>query len=315
MAAMIEDLPALGKPTSPTSATVFSSRMRSRSCPGSPLSANPGALRAAEPRAPFPTPPRPPAAATNLVPTPSRSASTSPSAVLTSVPFGTAMIRSGPAAPVRFEPSPCRPLPARRTGRRWKSSSVAELASTSRTTSPPRPPLPPSGPPSGFDLSPGGGGAAAPAVARLHFQRDPVGELRHDVPLFDHMRKAGQVVRPAFWSSCHDILSRRPVTSSWRVVLAGRPGASPADLSRRRGGLGGLSRNDAHGPAATERTELHRPADQREQRVVAAPPHARAGVEMRAALADDDLARVHQLACVALHAQTLGLGVTAVAAG
>src|SRR5580692_840801 len=153
MAAMIEDLPALGKPTSPTSATVFSSRMRSRCCPGSPLSAKPGALRRGLARAALPRPPRPPAAATNLVPTPTRSASTSPSAVLTSVPFGTAMIRSGPLAPVRLEPSPCRPLVARRTGRRWKSSSVAELASTSSTTSPPRPPLPPSGPPSGLNFS------------------------------------------------------------------------------------------------------------------------------------------------------------------
>src|SRR5580692_11265330 len=153
MAAMIEDLPALGKPTSPTSATVFSSRMRSRCCPGSPLSAKPGALRRGLARAALPRPPRPPAAATNLVPTPTRSASTSPSAVLTSVPFGTAMIRSGPLAPVRLEPSPCRPLPARRTGRRWKSSSVAELASTSRITLPPRPPLPPSGPPSGLNFS------------------------------------------------------------------------------------------------------------------------------------------------------------------
>ena len=45
-------------------------------------------------------------AATNLLLTPSRSASTSPSAVLTSVPFGTAMTRSAPSPPVRFEPSP-----------------------------------------------------------------------------------------------------------------------------------------------------------------------------------------------------------------
>src|SRR5580704_11028266 len=82
---------------------------------------------------------------------------------------------------------------------------------------------------------------------------------------------------------------------------------------RRR--LGGLGRDDAHGPAAAARAELHLPADQREQGVVAAPPHALAGVEVRAVLADDDLARVHQLAAVALDAEALGLGVTAVAAG
>src|SRR5580693_786211 len=82
---------------------------------------------------------------------------------------------------------------------------------------------------------------------------------------------------------------------------------------RRR--LAGLGRDDAHGPATADRAELHLPADQREQRVVAAPPHTLAGVEVRAALADDDLARVHQLAAVALDAEALGLGVTAVAAG
>ena len=48
---------------------------------------------------------------------------------------------------------PAFPLPARRSGRRWKSSSVAALGSTSMITSPPRPPLPPSGPPSGLNFS------------------------------------------------------------------------------------------------------------------------------------------------------------------
>src|SRR5271170_4756800 len=109
------------------------------------------------------------------------------------------------------------------------------------------------------------------------------------------MRKAGQgLPGPP---------SGRAVASSCRV---------PAGLRRR---LGGFSRNDAHSPAAAEPAELHLPADQREQGVVAAPPHALAGVEVRAALADDDLARVHQLTAIALDAETLGLGVTAVAAG
>ena len=39
------DLPALGKPTNATSATVLSSRVRSAASPGSPSSANPGARR------------------------------------------------------------------------------------------------------------------------------------------------------------------------------------------------------------------------------------------------------------------------------
>ena len=41
------DLPALGKPTRPMSATTLSSRTISRSSPGSPSSAKPGALRLA----------------------------------------------------------------------------------------------------------------------------------------------------------------------------------------------------------------------------------------------------------------------------
>src|SRR5580693_654643 len=102
------------------------------------------------------------------------------------------------------------------------------------------------------------------------------------------MRRRARVCRPAFWSCCAFGLRRR---------------------------LAGLGRDDAHGPATADRAELHLPADQREQRVVAAPPHTLAGVEVRAALADDDLARVHQLAAVALDAEALGLGVTAVAAG
>ena len=80
MAAISEDLPALGKPTRPTSATLFSSRTTSWVSPGSPSSANPGALRRVEASAALPSPPRPPWAATNRLPAPVRSASTSPSA-------------------------------------------------------------------------------------------------------------------------------------------------------------------------------------------------------------------------------------------
>src|SRR5580704_3234264 len=100
------------------------------------------------------------------------------------------------------------------------------------------------------------------------------------------MGKAGQVARPAFLFT----LARRA-------------------LLRR------LGRDDVDCPATAERGKLHLPADQREQRVVAATADAVAGVEVRAALADDDLARVHDLAAVTLDAEALGLGVAAVAAG
>src|ERR1700733_9614120 len=70
MAAINDDLPAFGNPTRPTSAIVFSSSTRRRSTPGSPRSAKPGAFRLAEASAAFPSPPRPPWAAMNLVPGP-----------------------------------------------------------------------------------------------------------------------------------------------------------------------------------------------------------------------------------------------------
>ena len=54
-----------------------------------------------------------------------------------------------------------------------------------------------------LELLPVNRGAAVPAVAGLHLQRDPVGELRHDIPLGFRMGKAGQVARPAFlFTSC-----------------------------------------------------------------------------------------------------------------
>src|SRR6516162_7604035 len=153
MAEISDDLPALGKPTRPASATVLSSRTSVCSAPGSPRRAKPGALRRGVASAALPSPPRPPGAATYLVPAPTRSASNSPSSVFTTVPSGTDTTRSSPSAPFRFEPEPCLPLPARRTGRRCRSSSVAMPGSTWKITSPPRPPLPPSGPPSGLNFS------------------------------------------------------------------------------------------------------------------------------------------------------------------
>ena len=57
------------------------------------------------------------------------------------------------------------------------------------------------------------------------------------------------------------------------------------------------------------------PADKREQRVVAAAADVVAGVEVGAALAEDDLAGLDLLAAEPLHAEALGVGVAAVTAG
>src|SRR6202012_4528528 len=81
------------------SAMLFSSRTRSPSSPGSPLSANPGALRVLEASAALPSPPLPPAAATNPGPAPTRAARTGPSADLATVPSRAPLIRAVPTRP------------------------------------------------------------------------------------------------------------------------------------------------------------------------------------------------------------------------
>src|SRR5690606_15407710 len=76
-------------------------------------------------------------------------------------------------------------------------------------------------------------------------------------------------------------------------------------------------RHDAHG-AALLRTldrEFDGTVDQREQGVVATEADARTRVELRAALADDDVAGLDGLAAVHLHAEVLRVGVAAVARG
>src|ERR1700760_4346098 len=87
-----------------------------------------------------------------------------------------------------------------------------------------------------------------------------------------------------------------------------------ADLADGRRGVFALGR-DAHGAAAAVRAERHLARDQREQGVVAAPAHVDAGVEVRTALPDDDLARVDALAAEPLDAKALSVGVAAVTAG
>src|SRR5262245_2775069 len=206
-----------------------------------------------------------------------RSASTSPSAVFTTVPSGTRTTRSAPSAPLRLEPEPGLPLPARRTGRRWKSSSVDVPGSTSRITSPPRPPLPPSGPPSGLNFS-----------RRIEAQPCP---------------PSPACTRNSAWSANS-------------ATCAPGPEALPPCLA----GLGGrvrarFRRDHAHRAAPAPGAELYPPADQREQRVIAAAAHPGPGVEVGSALPHDDLARADELAAEALDPESLGVGVPAVPAG
>ena len=119
MAAISEDLPALGKPIKPISATVFNSRTTSRLTPGSPSSAKPGALRRVDANEALPNPPRPPSAITYRVPAPTKSANTVPSESETTVPSGTGNSKSPPNAPFLWSPCPGLPLPDERCGLRW----------------------------------------------------------------------------------------------------------------------------------------------------------------------------------------------------
>ena len=93
-------LPTFGKPTSATSAMSFSSSRNHASSPTSPCSAKPGARRRFERKRLLPRPPCPPAAALHRSPADTRSASTSPSSVATTVPSGTGTTSVVPAGPM-----------------------------------------------------------------------------------------------------------------------------------------------------------------------------------------------------------------------
>jgi hypothetical protein len=75
------------------------------------------------------------------------------------------------------------------------------------------------------------------------------------------------------------------------------------------------SSNDVDDPTAAARAEFNGTCLQSEQGVVAATANARTGVEVGAALADDDFASGNYLAAEALDAEVLGVGVTTVASG
>src|SRR3954468_24477559 len=287
---------------------LFSSRTASRDSPGSPSSAKPGALRREFASAALPSPPLPPRARTTRVPTPMRSATTSPSTDTTvpsgtrrtrsspprdpAVPAGTRSPRSSPRPPFLKSPAACLPLPAFWCGAWWKSSSVCTLGSTSRTTSPPSPPLPPSGPPSGLnfsrwtELTPWDPFPAATwTVTRSTKAAMIAASLRYGRTGWN----GNGVTAPC--RRCHPV-------ESW--------------VELRRDGLAGRDGGDGDLTTPTAEPEGHRAGDEGEQRVVLAAADAQAGVEVGAALADDDLAGLDDLATEALHAEALGVRVAAV---
>ena len=73
-----------------------------------------------------------------------------------------------------------------------------------------------------------------------------------------------------------------------------------------------LTRNDIDYAPTTLDTELHGAGRQGKQRVVSAAAHILAGVEVGAALADEDLAGIHGLSAEPLHTQVLSVRITTV---
>src|SRR5581483_6609813 len=175
------------------------------------------------------------------------------------------------------------------------SSRVAVLASTWRITSPPRPPLPPSGPPSGLNFS-------------RWIEAQPLPPLPAWTCSVARSANSATVLSPLVHRKGGPWGFRSPGPPLLRMWC-------PADLGLRLGAGRRLGRYDADGPTAAMGAELDGAGDQREQRIVAASAHAVARVEVRAVLPHEDLARVHCLAAVPLHAEALGLRVTAVTAG
>src|SRR3546814_12009834 len=62
------DFPAFGKPTNPTSASIFNSRIFQTSCPGSPGCAYRGDWFTEDLKCQFPSPPLPPEVSTSVCP-------------------------------------------------------------------------------------------------------------------------------------------------------------------------------------------------------------------------------------------------------
>jgi hypothetical protein len=105
---------------------------------------------------------------------------------------------------------------------------------------------------------------------------------------------------------------------NWNEKKKGGPEAGPPVsavkvLLDRGGGLGRWGHVD--NAASPLGAEFDMPFDEREQRVVAAAPHTVTWMEVGATLADDDLARIHQLPTESLDAKPLRVRITAVPGG
>ena len=151
---MSVDLPALGIPNSPTSASTLSSSLSSFFSPGQPGVFWRGARLMALLKRILPKPPSPPLAMVMTSPGVSNSNNTSPvSTSVMMVPTGILRVISSPACPNMSEPKPCWPRFASWRREKRKSTKVLRLGSAMANTWPPRPPSPPLGPPNSLYFS------------------------------------------------------------------------------------------------------------------------------------------------------------------
>src|SRR5207342_1177500 len=275
------DLPALGKPSRPTSASSLSSRRSARVSPSPPGVERRGERLIELLKCMLPRPPLPPRATSRRSPLAVRSPMiSSVSTLCTTVPTGTTIVMSSPPLPYIWRPMPFSPRLARNIFSWRKSTSVLRFSSACRYTSPPLPPSPPSGPPSG-----------------MNFSRRKLMEPLPPFPAITVMSASSTSFMDGPCGVCRLQKQRTP----------------PERGSSHTGTPNLL--DDAHG-AALLRTlgrELDLAVHEREQRVVAAEADARTRVELRAALANDDVAGFDGLATVQLDAQVLRVGVAAVA--
>ena len=212
---------------------------------------------------------------------------------VTAVPSGTGTTRSSPPAPWRLPPWPCLPDPARRWG--WSRNAEQRR-----------------------DVAVGRDGhvAAIAAVAA-------VGPALRDVRLASKGDRARAAVTAA-QVALHLVDERGHETAYGgkrsRTRFRGRQQRSERSdmrrrVPRRRGERRHQAGDDVDELAAAATAELHHAVGGGEQGVVTAAADVLAGVELRAALADDDRAGADRGSRVHLHAESLRGGVAAVAGG
>ena len=239
------DLPALGKPTSATSAINLSSRSSQCSSPRSPCSAKAGARRRLDRKRALPRPPRPPWPRAAASPATPRSARTDPVGRPDHGSHGHRHLDDRRRWPRRSVfPAPCAPLrgPAVGVVRESRAATPGPVDASSQT-SPPVPPSPPSGPPLETWASRRKRHASRATVARFYVDLGLVNEARHRVDPRRGLRStagAGQQRRPvdAQASDRHDVDqlaalagSEVHAPSAWRTACRPRRGRRS-----RRGG-------------------------------------------------------------------------------